>query len=191
MADSEHESVDSIDLIDTCEQCQDLGDTTHVYGWIFYTLSPDPLRKGYGELDHDKQRIRLYNSFLKALADCKIKVYYRSIHYELNHAGNIHAHGFLLVDAKYVKYDLPLAIINRAVHKRLGRPGNRNMVCMNTWWLEDEEYYFRYVNKQNVYSPEHQTLQHLEETLTAVDGGTPASMTQNNQVSEELNEIKE
>lgn len=144
-----------------CEDCNNLFSNTmnDTQAFMFYTISPDPKRLEYGNLEGEHQMYRLFSTIRECVRALKstygIRCY--TIHYENNRSGNVHAHGLISVSSMFSHYDATSYAFQRYVSKALGRKGVPYKTCMNIQWptAGDLETVCCYCNKGNVFPPDH------------------------------------
>jgi len=141
-----------------CVMCKSLA-TLHpnLVAYIFFTLSPDPNKFDFHAIDPDLQKQIFDKRLRKGFRDiCKYpEVLSYSIHYELNQAGNLHAHGIIHVPLAIAGYSIWLSRFSKIFNNYLGRKGIPSNISSKFEWLVDVINAEKYVNKENVYSPIH------------------------------------
>lgn len=148
------EQLDLLKDVNHCEYCQALVTVCQTSA-IFYTLSPDPLwgrTTYYTDMTPKRQYtnlIKMFNSSL-ALVMKEMRIEKYSIHFEFNKQGNLHCHGFIIVN-DFNRYDKNRYTIQKLFHSICGRRGLNSTIAFKTDWLDDPDYYTRYVNKENAY----------------------------------------
>lgn len=155
-----------------CKECYNLGHSLGdmASGAMLITLSPDPLRNGYGEKTPEKQKKWIIDKINKGLQE--IRNLYRlegyAIHFELNKKLNLHVHMLFWVDIKYMYYDIHCATISKIYHKLIGRPGSCSTWDSDVQWVKDYDAMYIYLNKENVFPPIHSVIKDFTNTITLV-----------------------
>lgn len=139
-------------LVEACKCCEQLGDYTHSNivrtvrtSRIFYTINPD--------LALSKEEIDLRLGSLVQRISKRFPIWGASIHYE--YASRLHVHGFFDVECIYAGLEIPLIFIRKEAHQLFGRKKVKHDVCCNVQWFDGFAITYKYVNKQNVYLPQH------------------------------------
>lgn len=124
---------------------------------LFYTLSPDATGP-YGDMKPAQQKLYIDSKFNSALKDINkdYTIYGYTIHYEFNKNNNLHTHGFLLLD-KPKQIKVCIAHLSKTFHTHIGRKGLYSNYSCTIKENDDSETYEHYVNKENVYEPQHYT----------------------------------
>lgn len=137
----------------TCKGCQQLGDSMRDEltgnpirtANIFYTINPCEIL--------DKERFDcLLGDFIVSLR-LSYEIYGISVHYE--RTSRLHVHGLITVECTYNGYGGLLAFIQKLAHRYFGRKGLKHEICCLAKWSDDNPMLLGYMNKQNIYEPQH------------------------------------
>lgn len=160
------EQLKVIEQVNPCTYCGPLV-TIGLTSGIFYTMSPDGQKNNYSEKYPDNQLKYLQNRFNICMSIIKKRLYIHgySIHYEFNKNGNLHAHGFIIIN-DYEQCDANRYYIQKVFHREIGRQYLNSNIAFRTDWLIDTDYYTRYVNKENAYKADHYTTADREKIMT-------------------------
>lgn len=145
--------------ITPCAYCLNLG--CSMPSVVFYTLTPDPYNNDYVDKLPDKQYKWLKFKLQQAVADIKKKypTAKYTVHWEFNKNGEVHAHGIIAIDdVSILNYQLHTMTIQKIFHRYIGRPKVASYVSSKTVWVKDMYHVARYVNKENVFQPDHSDM---------------------------------